>query len=160
MKHAEILVNGFTYSGQLLHIVINYVLIFICLYPYFKQKRQYKKLFWKYWISIVSITLILQIYLWFAENVTGVSLIWSALAGLNILILVKVRQLTDKIMPSIQKLLWISLLSVLVADIYYWFIYPPITTIAHAAATFMGMGIYGIILLISTITGKSTRTTN
>jgi hypothetical protein len=154
-EYIEILVNGFTYGGELLHIVINYALIFICLIPYFKMKVQWKKEFRKYWISILSIMLTLQIYLWFAENVTGVSLIWSALAGLNIVILLRINRLPDEGMTLIIKLLWISLLCVLVADIYYWFIYPAITTIAHLVATFTGIVIYSIVKLISMKTGDS-----
>lgn len=153
-QYIEVLINGFTYNGQMLHIVINYALIIICLYPLFKFTGQWKKIFGKYWISILSVMSILQIYLWFLENVTGVSFIWSALAGLNILIYLRIKRLKVEGVTMIIKLLWISLLCVLVADIYYGFAYPAITTIAHLAATFMGMGIYGIIKLISLMIEK------
>lgn len=144
----EVLVNGFTYNGQLMHIVINYALIFICLSPFIKVTGQWKRVFRKYWISIFSIMTILQIYLWFAENVTGVSLIWSALAGLNLLMLIRINRLRGEGMALVKKLIWISLLCVLFADIYYWFTFPAITTIAHLVATCVGMGIYGIILVV------------
>ncbi len=153
-QYIEVLINGFTYNGQMLHIAINYALIIICLYPLFKFTGQWKKIFGKYWISILSVMSILQIYLWFSENVTGVSLIWSGLAGLNILIYLRIKGLKVEGVPLVKKLLWISLLCVLVADIYYGFTYPAITTIAHLVATFMGMGIYGIIKLISTMIEK------
>ena len=153
-KYIEVLVNGLTYHGQMLHIVINYALIFICLYPFFKLKGQWKKVFRKYWISTFSIMSILQIYFWFTEDATGISLIWSALAGLNILILLRIQRQTDEGMPLIKISFWISLFCVLFADIYYWFTFPAITTIAHLLATFMGMGIYGVVMLISRMTGE------
>ena len=143
----QVLVDGFTYRGQVLHIGINYLLIFICLFPYWMAKGKEKTILGRYWIGVLCIMLVLQIWVWFAENAAGVSLIWSALAGLNILLLVKIRLYPDEINALIRQLLWFSLLAVLVADIYYWFIYPPITTIAHLAGIFVGMVIYGLMLL-------------
>jgi hypothetical protein len=153
-ESSEVLVNGFTYSGQALHIVINYLLIFICLLPHWMAKGQEKKILGKYWIGVLVIMLVLQIWVWFEENATGVSLIWSALAGLNILLLVKTRHFPEEVRPLIRQLLWASLLSVLVANIYYWFTFPTITTIAHLIGVFVGMAIYGALLLISRLMKK------
>lgn len=150
-EYIQVLIDGFTYDGQTLNIVINYVLIFICLLPFLKLKQHWSNVFRKYWVSILLIMTALQIYFWFAANFAGLSLVWSALAGLNILILFWIIRDTTEEIIVVKKLMLLSLLCVLFADTYYWFVDPSLTTIAHLSATFLGMIITGIIALVSTI---------
>ncbi|MEL7530318.1 MAG: hypothetical protein AAFN10_03380 [Bacteroidota bacterium] len=144
----QILVDGFTYRGHMLDIAINYVVLALCLLPYFFAKGKDKVILGNLWVWIGLLMAALQIWIWFEMNESGISLIWSALAGLNILLLVKIKRSPEAENPLIKQLLWASLIAVLAANLYYAITLPPITTIAHIIALLVGMAIYGGILLL------------
>ncbi|MEO0470182.1 MAG: hypothetical protein AAF206_11215 [Bacteroidota bacterium] len=142
-----ILIGGFFYRGNLLDIGINYLLLFLCLLPFFHAKGRQKELLGREWLWISLLFLVLQIWIWFSEHETGISLIWSALAGVN-LILIWRNWKEAEFAPRIRNLLIMSLIAVLLGDLYYAITLPPITTIAHGIASVVGMGVYGVMRLV------------
>lgn len=144
----QVLVDGFSYRGDLLDIAINYVVLALCLSPHLLAKGKDKAILSNFWLWVLIIETALQIWIWFVMNETGISLIWSALAGLNILILVKLYCSPEGESPLIKQLLWASLIAVIVANVYYVITLPLITLMAHLVAMIMGMAIYGVVLLV------------
>ncbi|MFK7925130.1 MAG: hypothetical protein AB8H47_24450 [Bacteroidia bacterium] len=150
----QILVDGFTYRGDLLDIAINYAVLALCLLPHLLTKD--KPILSNFWVWVLIIETVIQIWIWFSMNESGISLIWSALAGLNILLLVKANRSQEGVSLLIKQMLWLSLVAVILANIYYLITLPYITIIAHMIAMIMGMAIYGIIVLVRKGRTKST----
>ncbi len=142
----QILLDGFTYRGHVLDIVINYSLILFCLLPYWRTPEQENKILGKYWLWVGGVMLALQVWVWFSADETGVSLIWSALAGVNMLLLFRYRNAPTLSLRT-KKLLAYSLVGMVIGYVYYGLTLPPITTIAHTVGTLVGMGLYAILRL-------------
>ena len=155
------------YGGAVIDIILNYGLIIcytlIIFYPCLMSLQTWKKLVQ----SIVFIAV--QVILWICLDVCGVSLIWSGQLGLIILHLTsicikKARRHQDGVNSGIStktnensddpeetnynlKIIVLSIATFfgLCVLVYYAIMLPPITTIAHATAIFIGSIIASIM---------------
>ena len=130
--------RGMAYDGQIRDVAINYALIAIALLPYvFAGWRPAGSTDWN-WAACLGTALVVQVLLWFAARATGVSIIWSALAGYTLMELWSggtgiARQ---NGFPAL-----VALGGAGAGIVYYALIYPLITTIAHLCAVVLGIGV-------------------
>ena len=126
------------YDGSILDIIINHSLIlfysFIFYYPWKVNYLIINKIF----ITVhILICIILQVSVWFLADAYGVSLIWSGQLGLLIFITLmvtyKLKSLTD-----VQLHLVLVMAPGVGGVLYYALVFPPITTVAHLTAVFVG----------------------
>ncbi len=131
--------RGMTYDGQIRDVAINYGLIAIALLPYvFAAQRREDVTDWS-WAACLGIALLVQVLLWFTVRATGVSIIWSALAGYTFM------ELWSGGTGIAQQNGFLALVALGGAGagiVYYGLIYPLITTIAHLCAVVLGVGIW------------------
>ena len=129
--------RGVTYDGQVRDVAISYALIAIALLPYvFAGQRPAGSTDWS-WAACLGIALVVQVLLWFAVRATGVSIIWSALAGYT---LVELWSGGTGIANGFLALVAVG--GAGAGIVYYGLIYPLITTIAHLCAVVLGVGIW------------------
>ncbi len=127
------LYNALFYLGDWLFVRINYFLLLTALsvYLFFGIKRVNR---W-WWISTLIATF-LQILLWFMLNAQGISIIWNAISGMLLLDFLRNRK--ELSIKEKTAILFVFTL-ILSGNIYFSFITPLITTIAHISALFLGM---------------------
>ena len=132
----QTLVKGFTYSGEFLHIFINYSLIILTISSLVIIRKIDVSHSIKPWFKAFFISFSLQIFLWFFPGAEGVSVVWCTMTGFGLIHL-----LQNKLESNNAKyiLLGISLIPSLFVNIYYFLTFPPITTVAHLLAILMGM---------------------
>ncbi len=138
----QVIRRGLTYEGQIRDVLINYTLIILVLLPYvFAEQRTGGSRDWA-WAAILAIALLVQVLLWFAVRATGVSIIWSALAGFILM------DLWRGGMGGAQRNTYLALLVLGGAGagiVYYALTYPPITTIAHLCAVLLGIAVWFVL---------------
>lgn len=134
------MINGLTYEGQWLHILINYSLIIMTVAPFVRkgdlsaQKVEHQG--WKICLAIITL---LQIAVRFRADAVGVSLIWSAMAGFLALTDWRGARTQAKREPRLTQ---IALAAVCGALLYYAVAFPVITTVAHMVALLIGMSTF------------------
>ncbi|MEI9810404.1 MAG: hypothetical protein WDO16_22405 [Bacteroidota bacterium] len=131
------LIDGFTYGGNVMHCIINYSLIVVTVLPHLLKSNPYIRNR-NAWLSALILSLVVQVIIWFVFNDSGVSVIWSSMAGFNTMILLK--RGPDRYGKKL--LLILSLVTALSAIIYYAVTLPLITTCAHVIAVLMGFGFF------------------
>ncbi len=131
--------RALTYEGQVRDVVINYALIVLVVLPYvFVRNRAGGPGGWG-WTVCLAIALVVQVLLWFAVQATGVSIIWSALAGFLLMDLWR-RAMGDA-QPN-RYLALLALVSTGAGIVYYALTFPPITTIAHICTVAFGIVVW------------------
>jgi hypothetical protein len=131
-KIIQTLIAGSTYAGSVKHSVINYVLIALNLLPIILPVKPAKIKYAVWWVFITMT--VLQILVWFGTAI-GVSAIWSALAGANLV-------LTTRYSNSNRALFFVGIIAALAGIIYYALTFPFATTIAHIVCALAGIGLF------------------
>ncbi len=135
-KITQTLIDGFTYNGSALHIIINYAVLFFSVLPHLTAaQKKGRRIFW----LVLLISLLVQVALWFIFKGAGISVIWCSLAGYNLLLFRRTKLKTG---DRNKTLFLISLFTALAGIIYYAVTLPPITTIAHVVGLLMGIGLF------------------
>jgi hypothetical protein len=123
-----------TYHGKLIDVVINYSLIALLLAPLRTLPASVAA-------ALVACSVALQVQIWKAvPDSYGVSLVWSSLGGVASVLEFASRHSAggglgfDCHKESRSR----GLLCGMLGMVYYMFTYPPITTVAHAAALALG----------------------
>ncbi len=117
-------------------MVINYALIILVLLPYVFVLRGAKGSDGWAWATCLAIALVVQVLLWFAVGATGVSIVWSALAGFLLM------DLWRGDIGGAHANTFMALLALGGAGagiVYYALTFPLITTIAHICAVLLGI---------------------
>lgn len=130
------LFNGLTYGGDLKLSVLNYALLVVAMLPFFLSALQSIA---KRWRIVLIVAVAVQATFWFVLRAQGISIVWNALAGM--LVLVAFRHRLSLLMKT-KWMIVISIAVVILADVYFAFTFPLITTIAHGAAFLLGMILY------------------
>ncbi|RKD96845.1 hypothetical protein [Marinifilum flexuosum] len=133
------LFNGLTYGGDLKLSVLNYALLVIAMLPFLLPAV---KSIAKRWGIVFIIAVLVQSTFWFVLGVQGISIIWNALAGM--LMLVVVRHGTS-LLKNAKWFVLASIAIVILGDVYFGLIFPLITTIAHVAAFLLGVILYLLV---------------
>ncbi|MCY1633237.1 hypothetical protein [Marinifilum sp. D737] len=130
------LFNGFTYGGDLKLSVLNYALLVVAVLPFFLPMLQSIA---KRWGIVLIVAVVVQATFWFVLRAQGISIIWNAIAGMLVLVVFRHR------LSLLMKTKWmivVSIAVVILADVYFGFTFPLITTIAHGAAFLFGVILY------------------
>ncbi|WP_321515510.1 hypothetical protein [Marinifilum fragile] len=133
------LFNGLTYGGDVKLSVTNYALLAVAMMPFFLPAM---KSISKRWAMVFTIAFLIQSLFWFIINAQGISIVWNALAGMLVLVVIRHR------LSMLMKTKWMILASitvVMLADVYFGLIFPLITSIAHVAAFLLGMILYLLV---------------
>ncbi|WP_321296251.1 hypothetical protein [Marinifilum fragile] len=136
------LFNGLTYGGDVKLSVLNYFLLAVAVMPFFLSAM---KSISKRWAIVFSIAFLIQSLFWFVLKAQGISIVWNALAGVLVVVLFRHR------LSMLMKTKWMILASitvVILADVYFGLMFPPITTIAHVAAFLLGVVLYLLVEII------------
>ncbi|PSR51955.1 hypothetical protein AHMF7605_29025 [Adhaeribacter arboris] len=135
----QTLVTGATYAGSFHHSSINYTLLLIAILPHLMGREQLAKKNQSSWLWTLLSSTLIQISLWFLVNAIGISLIWNALAGFNLLFFTR----NNYLLAYLKRLFFLSGFTIIfMAIVYYLIIFPVITTIAHVIAILLGVGLY------------------
>ena len=136
----EVIVNGLTYAGQPIHIVINYTLIVLVVVPFLLSANRAVGKKSRAWLACLTIAVIAQVALWFAaRGAIGVSLVWSIMLGYLLI---------DYLRGNLgrtghgRRLVPIALGAGCGGIVYYAVGFPAITTIAHLVAAGIGVGFW------------------
>ncbi|WP_321309281.1 hypothetical protein [Marinifilum fragile] len=133
------LFNGLTYGGDVKLSVLNYFLLAVVIMPFFLSAM---KSISKGWAIVFTIAFLIQSLFWFVLKAQGISIVWNALAGVLVLVLFRHR------LSMLMKTKWMILASitvVMLADVYFGLMFPPITSIAHVAAFLLGVILYLLV---------------
>jgi hypothetical protein len=147
----EVIVNGLTYAGQPIHIVINYTLIVLVVVPFLLSANRAVGKKSRAWLACLTIAVIAQVALWFAARavgmgVIGVSLVWSIMLGYLLI---------DYLRGNLGRtghrrgLVPVALGAGCGGIVYYAVGFPAITTIAHLVAAGIGVGLFYLIQFIA-----------
>ena len=134
----QTVIDALTYKESIEPCIINYALIGVAVLPYLVSPIQSKenRLSWL-WALITSV--FVQVLIWFAFNAIGVSVIWCAVIGFNVIYF----RITASRLTSVTRVLFlIGYVLALIGGLYYFVMLPLITTIAHALAFLMGIGLF------------------
>jgi len=136
--------RGLTYEGdgRRRDVVINYTLIILVLLPYVFTQQYLEGSGDSAWAACLAIALVVQVLLWFVVGATGVSIIWSALAGFILMDLWRMG------IGAAQPNTFLALLALGGAGagiVYYAFTFPPITTIGHVCAVTLGVVVWFVL---------------
>lgn len=131
MDILQTLAEGATYANHPFHYVLNYSVLLVMLVPNLFGFGNNTKA----WLVLFILFTILQISLWFLTGAVGISLIWCALAGYNLLVFFTYRKQEH----ATALLLLLSPLVALAAIVFYAIYFPPLTTIAHGIALVLGI---------------------
>lgn len=147
----QIIINGLTYKGQALHIIINYTLIILVVMPYliFDNRAQNNEI--RAWLGCLVIAVIVQVAVWFAArtvgiSAVGVSLIWCMMVGYLLIDYSKGN--LGRIGYS-RGFVLVALSAGCGGIVYYMLAFPTITTIAHLVAVNIGVGLFYLMRLIA-----------
>ena len=80
-EFARVIIEGLNYWGSGLDIAINYLLLAAVLVPFFRYPELDALSGRRGWKSCLLVFALLQVWVWFSQDASGISLIWSALAG-------------------------------------------------------------------------------
>ena len=138
----QVIVNGLTYEGNILHSLINYSLIVIMVVPFLVSSMPPPGVRIPRWIICLLIALAAQIILWFVADAVGVSVIWCTMAGYSLM-----ERIDFGRTPELfhYHLFTTGLICALGAILYYALTFPMITTLAHGIAVLMGIGIWYLL---------------
>lgn len=141
-------INAVTYNGAVKDMVINYALIVTVIVPHFIAGDNLKEnnRSW-YWVLCTSI--ILQVIVWYYANAAGVSIIWCALAGCNML---RFGRDLPYVTTAAKIVLITSVLFAMAGVIYYFIRLPFITTSAHIIAWSAGIILFYLYKKINNTT--------
>ena len=128
----DILFNGFTYSGDVVLSLFNYILIALTFSPFLSKNL---KEHLTGGVIVLVIAFCVQILLWFLFYAQGVSVVWNFLVGALILSAIKIK--LAKINISLLSI-YIILPVILASNIYFGLIFPFITTAAHISSILLG----------------------
>lgn len=143
----QIISDGLTYEGNVLHSCINYGLIAITIAPRFVLPKRSHISRGRQWMACLLIAVGVQIVLWFGLGAVGVSVVWSTLAGYSLIERVSGSEAHESVYRGVLN---VALLSALVGILYYAVTFPIITTIAHGVALLMGVAIWYLLRFAST----------
>lgn len=141
------ILNGLTYAGDLIDILINYALILIVLLPYFLSLRRAPRSHTRRWLLGLAIIAAGQVAVWFAWRAVGVSLVWSGMAGY-----LAADFLRDRTFTLRRQRRWVTAALILAgAGVYFYAItLPMITTWFHLGGVAAGVLTYfGVRQLLS-----------
>jgi heme A synthase len=79
----QIIISGLTYEGQILHIIINYALIILAVMPFLFFDNQGPRKESRAWLVCLAITVIVQVAVWFAARVVGISVVGASLINVH-----------------------------------------------------------------------------
>lgn len=136
----QVIIAGLTYEGSLLHSLINYSLIVITLVPFLTPEARGSSRLGYHWAVCFLIALAVQVLLWFIADAVGVSVIWATMGGYSLMV-----RMAHENPDARRWLLTASLVSVGIGIVYYAVTLPLITTVAHAIAVLLGIGIFAIV---------------
>jgi len=122
-----ILYRALTYGENWWFTVLNYVVLLVVLIPFWTTKL---KITVKKWWVVLLVSFVIQAVFWFVLRVQGISIIWNAMLGLLLFYIFRFRLKRNKTDYPIVFTICIAL----AADVYFAFIAPLITTIAHISA--------------------------
>jgi membrane associated rhomboid family serine protease len=141
----HIIIPALTYNGSVFDTALNAVVLVILITALAVQSRS------TWWITLVAMV-VLQVVLWFALEASGISVVWSGLAGAALVDLVE-RRLSSRRGSAPARLphatdpeprQWVLATAVGIAAaamVFYAVALPPITTVAHVLALVVGAGI-------------------
>jgi hypothetical protein len=144
----HIIIPALTYNGSVFDTALNAVVLVILITALAVQSRS------TWWITLVAMVA-LQVALWVALEASGISVVWSGLAGAALVDFVE-RHLASRRTPAPARLShatdpesrqWVLATAVGVAVatmVFYAVALPPITTVAHVLALVVGSGIYAL----------------
>jgi hypothetical protein len=144
----HIIIPALTYNGSVFDTALNAVVLVILITALTVQSRS------PWWITLVAM-MTLQLVLWFALEASGISVVWSGLAGAALVDLVG-RRLSSRRTPAPARLSratdpesrqWVLATAVGIAAaamVFYAVALPPITTVAHVLALVVGAGIHAL----------------
>lgn len=133
MDILQTLQEGATYNNHPFHIVLNYALLVLTLIPhlFLLGRRSYG------WLILFVLFTVIQVGLWFTNGAVGISIIWCAMAGYNLLLFFRRR----KEGVAIAFLFLFSPILAFGAMVFYYLLFPPITTAAHVSAFLLGLAL-------------------
>jgi hypothetical protein len=152
-----VILDALTYNGSAFDTILNSVVLVVLIVALALQSR------WPWRITFVGMAVV-QVALWFGLGVTGISVVWSGLAGAALVELVarsrsaRQRSTSDLPLPvgssvtarppagtaAIPDRRWMlraALVVAFAAIVYYAVALPPISTVAHLLAVVVGVGI-------------------
>ena len=133
MSILQTLQEGATYNGHRFHIILNYSVLLLVLVPHFF-------LFWRRswgWLILFVLFTVIQVGLWFTSGAVGISLIWCGLAGYNLLLFFRLR----KEGIAMAFLMLFSPIVAIGTMVFYYLLFPIITTEAHITAFLLGLAL-------------------
>jgi hypothetical protein len=135
----HIIIPALTYDGSVFDTALNAVVLVILITALVLQSRS------PWWITFVTMA-VLQVVLWFALEATGISVVWSGLAGAALVDLV-VGRLPDRgaSAPSRRWMLATAVTVSIAAITFYVVALPPLSTVAHLLALMVGAGLHTLI---------------
>lgn len=137
IKTVQTLVDGVTYNGSIRHCIINYVLILLVLLPHLRITGKQQAI--RMWFSTFITAVLVQALLWFVAGAVGVSVVWCAMAGFNLVHFYKSNELHT---AELKRLYIVGFVASFTAIVYYAVLFPAITTVAHGIAVGMGAGLF------------------
>jgi hypothetical protein len=152
MKDAlQVIIDGLTYEGQVLHIIINYALIILAVMPFLFFNVRAPRKNSSAWVGYLVIAVFIQVAVWFAArairvSVVGVSLIWCIMMGY---LLVDYSKGNLGRTGHMRGLVLIALGSGCGGIVYYMVAFPAITTISHLVAVSVGVSLFYLIQLVA-----------
>ncbi|MGB2864264.1 MAG: hypothetical protein WBC05_13120 [Sedimentisphaerales bacterium] len=147
----QVIINGLTYEGQTLHIIINYALILLVVMPFLLIYNRAPRKESRAWLGCLAIAVIVQVAVWFAAravgiSVVGVSLIWCMIMGYLLI---------DYSGGNLGRtgyrrgFVFVALGTGFGGIVYYMVSFPAITTIAHLVAAGIGVGLFYLMRFIA-----------
>ena len=147
----QMIINGLTYEGKVLHIIINYTLIMLVIMPYLLFDNRAPSKESRAWLVCLAIAVIVQVAVWFAAraigvSVVGVSLIWCMMMGYLLIDYSK----GNLGRTSHKRGLVLAALGIGCGGIVYYMVaFPTITTIAHLVTVGIGVGLFYLMRFIA-----------
>lgn len=147
----QVIINGLTYEGQMLHIIINYALIMLVVMPFLLLDNRAVSKESRAWLGCLAIAVIVQVAVWFAAravgiSVVGVSLIWCMMVGY---LLIDYSRGNLGRAGYRRGFVLVALGTGCGGIVYYLVAFPAITTIAHLVAVGIGAGLFYLMQLIA-----------
>ena len=147
----QMIINGLTYEGKVLHIIINYTLIMLVIMPYLLFDNRAPSKESRAWLVCLAIAVIVQVAVWFAAraigvSVVGVSLIWCMMMGY--LLIGYLKGNLGRVGHG-RVFVFVALIACCVGIAYYMVAFPAVTTIAHLVAAGIGVGLFYLMRLVA-----------
>eukprot|EP01060_Flectonema_neradi_P008515 TRINITY_DN16088_c0_g1_i1.p1 TRINITY_DN16088_c0_g1~~TRINITY_DN16088_c0_g1_i1.p1 ORF type:complete len:151 (+),score=23.65 TRINITY_DN16088_c0_g1_i1:229-681(+) len=127
-----------TYDGSSTDIILNYIALVVCLFPFLfflLKGGGGKVVYW--WVAAFMFLWAFQIGLCLAEGCTGISVVWNAIIGHAV-----VDHIREKVFHF--RILLFAGVFAAVIDAYYLFTAEMLTTVAHVCALLLGSLLSGM----------------